>query len=125
MNFIGATRSIFFLGMLAGGPLAMWSMQIVAIVLMCSECRSARAGSAYPETDHRCLGSPVTAAVLAEVCSAIPLSGSIYIWASEAAGRKHGRLIGFIVAFWSSAAWMTFAARYVQLWLLCQAWTFG
>lgn len=37
MNFIGATRSIFFLGMLAGGPVAMWSMQVVGIILMCSK----------------------------------------------------------------------------------------
>lgn len=56
----------------------------------------------------------ITAAVLAEICSAIPLSGSIYIWAAEAAGKKHSRLVGYIVSAWSTAAWMTFAASNCQ-----------
>jgi translation initiation factor 5B len=58
----------------------------------------------------------ITAAVLAEICSALPLSGSIYIWATEAAGSNPGfaRFIGFIVAWWSSTAWMTFAAGNCQ-----------
>lgn len=94
----------------------MWSMQIVGIVLMCSECMFSEEGTDACTADADpplCSSTAVTAAVLAEICSAIPLSGSIYIWASEAAGRKHGRLVGFIVSFWSSAAWMTFAARFV------------
>lgn len=36
----------------------------------------------------------ITAAVLAEVCSALPVSGSLYIWAAVAAGPKYGRFIG-------------------------------
>lgn len=47
------------------------------------------------------VGLTITAASLAEICSAIPLSGSIYIWAAYAAGPRWGRLAGFIVAFWS------------------------
>lgn len=57
----------------------------------------------------------ITAAVLAEICSALPLSGSIYIWAAEAAGPKYGRFIAFVVSFWTATAWMTFAAGNCQV----------
>ena len=57
----------------------------------------------------------ITAAVLAEICSALPLSGSIYIWAAESAGPKYARFFGFIVAWWSSTAWMTFSAGNCQV----------
>ena len=57
----------------------------------------------------------ITAAVLAEICSALPISGSIYIWAAESAGPKYGRFFGFIVAWWSCTAWMTFAAGNCQV----------
>ncbi|KAF8885278.1 hypothetical protein CPB85DRAFT_374085 [Mucidula mucida] len=56
----------------------------------------------------------ITAFVLAEICSALPLSGSIYIWAAESAGPKYARFFGFIVAWWSCTAWMTFAAGNCQ-----------
>lgn len=56
----------------------------------------------------------MTAAVLAEICSALPLSGSIYIWAAESAGPKYARFVGFIVAWWSCTAWMTFTASNCQ-----------
>ncbi|KAF8972773.1 amino acid transporter [Flammula alnicola] len=56
----------------------------------------------------------ITAAVLAEICSALPLSGSIYIWAAESAGPKYARFFGFIVAWWSCTAWMTFVAGNCQ-----------
>lgn len=57
----------------------------------------------------------ITAAVLAEICSALPLSGSIYIWAAESAGPKFARFFGFIVAWWSTTAWMTFVAGNCQV----------
>jgi translation initiation factor 5B len=57
----------------------------------------------------------MTAFVLAEICSALPLSGSIYVWAAESAGPKYARFIGFIVAWWSCTAWMTFAAGNCQV----------
>ncbi|KAI0269393.1 amino acid transporter [Gloeopeniophorella convolvens] len=56
----------------------------------------------------------ITAAVLAEICSALPLSGSIYIWAAESAGPKYARFFGFVVAWWSTTAWMTFTAGNCQ-----------
>jgi len=56
----------------------------------------------------------MTAAVLAEICSALPLSGSIYIWAAESAGPKYARFVGFVVAWWACTAWMTFAAGNCQ-----------
>ncbi|KAI0069318.1 amino acid transporter [Artomyces pyxidatus] len=52
----------------------------------------------------------ITAFVIAEICSALPLSGSIYIWAASSAGPKYARFFGFIVACWSTSAWITFAA---------------
>ena len=63
----------------------------------------------------------ITAAVMAEICSALPLSGSIYIWAAESAGPKYGRFFGFVVAWWSCTAWMTFAAGNCQVsdWFEC------
>ncbi|KAJ6464674.1 gamma-aminobutyric acid transporter [Mycena vitilis] len=91
LNFIGGVRSAIFLGLLAGGPAAIWSSYLITIVFML-----------------------ITAAVLAEICSALPLSGSIYIWAAESAGPKYARFCGFIVAWWSCTAWMTFAAGNCQ-----------
>jgi translation initiation factor 5B len=85
-------RSVFFLGLLAGGPLAMWSNFLITLV-----------------------GMWITAAVLAEICSALPLSGSIYIWAAESAGPKYARFFGFVVAWWSCTAWMTFVAGNCQV----------
>jgi translation initiation factor 5B len=57
----------------------------------------------------------ITAAVLAEICSALPLSGSIYIWAAEAAGPKYSRFFGFVVAWWSCMSWITYAAGNCQV----------
>jgi amino acid transporter len=57
----------------------------------------------------------ITAAILAEICSALPLSGSIYIWAAESAGPDFARFFGFIVAWWSTTAWMTFIAGNCQV----------
>ncbi|OJA18356.1 hypothetical protein AZE42_00733 [Rhizopogon vesiculosus] len=91
LNFIGGVRSFLFLGLLAGGPAAIWSSYLVTIVFML-----------------------ITAAVLAEICSALPLSGSIYIWAAESAGPKHARFFGFLVAWWACTAWMTFTASNCQ-----------
>lgn len=56
----------------------------------------------------------ITAAVIAEVCSASPSAGSIYLWAAEAGGAKYGRLLGFVVAWWSTTAWMTFCASNIS-----------
>ncbi|KAF8503838.1 amino acid/polyamine transporter I [Gautieria morchelliformis] len=91
LNFIGGVRSAFFLGIEAGGPAALWSSYVITLVFMW-----------------------ITAAILAEICSALPLSGSIYIWAAESAGRKHARFFGFLVAWWACTAWMTFAASNSQ-----------
>ncbi|KAG9055362.1 hypothetical protein FS842_002427 [Serendipita sp. 407] len=91
LNFIGGVRSVFFLGLLAGGPKAMWSSYLITLA-----------------------GMWITAAVLAEICSALPLSGSIYIWAAESAGPKYARFFAFVVAWWACTAWMTFAAGNCQ-----------
>jgi amino acid transporter len=56
----------------------------------------------------------VTAAMLSEICSALPAAGSIYFWAAEAGGKRYGRLFGFIVAWWSTTAWTTFIATNCQ-----------
>jgi amino acid transporter len=57
----------------------------------------------------------ITAAVIAEVCSASPSAGSIYLWAAEAGGPRFGRLLGFVVAWWSTTAWTTFCAS--KIWI--------
>ncbi|KAK7747872.1 hypothetical protein SLS53_001123 [Cytospora paraplurivora] len=61
-----------------------------------------------------CVFTFITAAVIAETCSSLPLAGSIYLWAAEAGGPKYGRLLGFIVAWWSTTAWTTFCASNTQ-----------
>ncbi|KAL1409348.1 hypothetical protein Q8F55_003330 [Vanrija albida] len=91
MNFIGVTRMLLFVGLACGGPPAVFTSCVVTI-----------------------FGVSVTAAVLAEVCSALPLNGSIYVWASEAAGRRYGRLAGFVVGWWASTAWISFVASNSQ-----------
>lgn len=73
LYFVGAVRILFSFGINAGGPAALWSSFVITVILML-----------------------VVAASLAEICSALPLSGSIYIWAFEAGGR-YGRFFGFIV----------------------------
>jgi translation initiation factor 5B len=57
----------------------------------------------------------ITAAVLAEICSALPISGSIYIWAAASAGPKYARFFGFLVAWWSCAGWMSSIAALYQV----------
>ena len=60
----------------------------------------------------------ITAAILAEICSALPLSGSIYIWAAKVASPRYSRFFGFIVAWWSCMSWITYAASNCQVCLL-------
>lgn len=91
LYFVGGIRVTFAIGVSAGGPLAYWTSYLIT-----------------------CLFTLVTAAVLAEICSALPAAGSIYFWAAECAGPKYGRLAGFIVAWWSTTAWTTFVASNSQ-----------
>ncbi|RDW77973.1 amino acid transporter-like protein [Coleophoma crateriformis] len=91
LYFIGGVRVTFTTGIAAGGPLAYWTSYLVTMVF-----------------------SFITAAMIAEVCSASPSAGSIYLWAAEAGGPKYGRLLGFVVAWWSTTAWMTFCASNTQ-----------
>lgn len=81
----------FSTGIAAGGNLAYWTSYLVTMVF-----------------------TFITAAVIAEVCSASPSAGSIYLWAAEAGGPRFGRLMGFIVAWWSTTAWTTFCASNTQ-----------
>ena len=114
---IEGARILFSYGIYSGGPAALWSSMLITVVFM-----------------------TITAASLAEICSSIPLrcdlptdreiqltlkgynSGSIYIWAAEAGGRKYGRFFGFIVAFWSTTAWTSFVAC---VWISCLSWCFA
>ena len=101
-------RAGIFLGLLAGGPAAVWYVYL----LTCLPDTEATSRSSYIIS---MIFMWITAAVLAEICSALPLSGSIYIWAAESAGPKYGRFFGFVVAWWSTTAWMTFAAGNCQV----------
>ena len=102
-------RSVFFLGLLSGGPAAVWYFwnQFQSGFIVNWNIRSSYIITIVFMT--------MTAAVLAEICSALPLSGSIYIWAAESAGPKYARFFGFIVAWWSCTAWMTFTAGNCQV----------
>ncbi|KAF2232759.1 putative amino acid permease [Viridothelium virens] len=91
LYFVGGIRTTFSIGVGAGGPAAYWSSYVVT-----------------------CIFVFITAAVLAEICSALPAAGSIYFWAAESGGRRYGRLFGFIVAWWSTTAWTTFVASNCQ-----------
>ncbi|KAI0057771.1 amino acid transporter [Artomyces pyxidatus] len=91
LNFMASIRTIMFLGLLAGGPQAVWSTFLISVTF-----------------------SVITAFVIAEVCSALPLSGSIYIWAAESAGPKYARFVGFMVACWAASSWITFTATSSQ-----------
>lgn len=88
---VGGVRTTFTIGVGAGGPAAYWSSYVVT-----------------------CIFVFITAAVMAEICSALPAAGSIYFWAAESGGRRYGRLFGFIVAWWSTTAWTTFVASNCQ-----------
>ena len=57
----------------------------------------------------------ITAFVLAEICSALPISGSIYVWAAASAGPKYARFFAFLAALWASAGWMTGVAGGCQV----------
>ncbi|KAB5587807.1 Amino acid permease [Ceratobasidium theobromae] len=85
------SRALLFLGIAAGGPFALWTSSLIS-----------------------CIFFIIIAAVLCEICSALPTSGSLYVWAAEAAGPKHGRFIAFISAWWVTAAWMAFPASATQ-----------
>ncbi|GAB7349091.1 hypothetical protein MBLNU459_g8043t2 [Dothideomycetes sp. NU459] len=105
LYFVGGIRTTFSIGVGAGGPAAYWSSYVVT-----------------------CFFVFITAAVLAEICSALPAAGSIYFWAAESGGRKYGRLFGFIVAWWSTTAWTTFVASNCQAaanYLLSEIQVFG
>ncbi|KAL1305372.1 hypothetical protein AAFC00_002266 [Neodothiora populina] len=91
LYFVGGIRVTFSIGVGAGGPAAYWSSYVIT-----------------------CIFVFITAAVLAEICSALPAAGSIYFWAAESGGRKFGRLFGFIVAWWATTAWTTFVASNSQ-----------
>ncbi|KAG8718496.1 hypothetical protein FRC08_005140 [Ceratobasidium sp. 394] len=91
INYVSTIRVLFFLGILAGGPVAMWTSFLVAFVFLC-----------------------MTALVLREICSALPISGSIYVWATQAAGLRYGRFVGCIVAWWIATTWISFVASIGQ-----------
>lgn len=91
LYFIGGVRVTFSTGIAAGGNLAYWTSLLVT-----------------------CVFTFITAAVIAEICSSLPLAGSIYLWAAEAGGPRFGRLFGFVVAWWSTTAWTTFCASNTQ-----------
>lgn len=95
LYFVGGVRVTYSTGIAAGGNLAYWTSYVVTLVF-----------------------TYITAAVIAEVCSASPSAGSIYLWAAEAGGPRFGRLLGFIVAWWSTTAWTTFCASELSNFLI-------
>ena len=91
---VGGARLLYSYGLYNGGPVALWTSMLVTCVFMCITGEFLSHGSfVRPKTDSR----RPSAACLAEICSSIPLSGSIYVWAAEAGGKKYGRFFGFVV----------------------------
>ncbi|EGX92642.1 amino acid transporter, putative [Cordyceps militaris CM01] len=95
LYFIGGVRVTFSTGIAAGGNLAYWKKKRTSFIVTC-------------------VFTFITAAVIAEICSSLPLAGSIYLWAAEAGGPRYGRLFGYVVAWWSTMAWTTFCASNTQ-----------
>ena len=88
---VGGARILYSIGIYSGGPAALWSSMLITAVFSC-----------------------ITAASIAEICSALPTSGSLFHWASEAGGKRWGRFFGFVVAFWTTTAWTSFVASNSQ-----------
>ncbi|KAJ5153425.1 uncharacterized protein N7482_009903 [Penicillium canariense] len=85
---IGGIRVLFYIALSAGGPAALWSSWVSGSIL-----------------------SIITAACLAEACSAYPAAGSIYYWAFRSwGGGRLGRFVSFMVAAWTLVAWTAFLA---------------
>ncbi|EEB09467.1 thiamine transporter Thi9 [Schizosaccharomyces japonicus yFS275] len=91
LDVVGGVRLTMATGISFAGPASYWSSFVITAVC-----------------------SIITAAVLAEVCSALPASGSIYLWAAESGGKVFGRFLSFLVAWWSTTAWTTFVASMCQ-----------
>ena len=106
LYFVGGVRVTFSTGIAAGGNLAYWYCPTTPSTAIESRILTLYRTS-YLVT---MVFTYITAAVVAEVCSASPSAGSIYLWAAEAGGPRFGRLFGFIVAWWSTTAWTTFCA---------------
>ncbi|KAJ5197834.1 uncharacterized protein N7498_006951 [Penicillium cinerascens] len=85
---VGGIRVLFYIALSGGGPAAMWSSWVSGSIL-----------------------SIITAACLAEACSAYPAAGSIYYWAFRSwGGGRIGRFVSFLVAAWTLVAWTAFLA---------------
>lgn len=105
VNTIGGIRGLFTFGLALGGPQAYWITYTASSFFVI-----------------------ITACVLAEVCSAMPAAGSIYLWAAASGGKRFGRLFGFLVAFWSTTAWTSFVAsnsQGVSYYILSEVSVFG
>ena len=57
----------------------------------------------------------LTAVILAEVSSVLPISSSICIWAAVSSRPKYARFFGFMVAWWACTSWMTITAAVTQV----------
>lgn len=57
LYFIGGIRGTFYIGLGTGGPVAYWPSYLICMIFVF-----------------------ITAAVLAEICSALPAAGSIYLY---------------------------------------------
>ncbi|GLI77233.1 hypothetical protein PoHVEF18_005520 [Penicillium ochrochloron] len=85
---IGGIRVLFYIALSNGGPAALWSSWISGSIL-----------------------SIITAACLAEACSAYPAAGSIYYWAFRSwGGGRLGRFVSYLIAAWTLVAWTAFLA---------------
>lgn len=48
----------------------------------------------------------IVSLALAEIAAAFPTAGSIYFWSYRLGGRKHGRLLSWMTAWWNWVGWI-------------------
>jgi len=74
---VGGIRATFSIGIGAGGPAAYWYLNHTLAFILENNLSFLR--SSYVVTS---IFVVITAAVLAEICSALPAAGSIYLYVS-------------------------------------------
>lgn len=75
------------------------------------DCKSTLTAFSWSSWVSGSILSIITAACLAEACSAYPAAGSIYYWAFRSwGGGRAGRFVSFLVAAWTLVAWTAFLA---------------
>lgn len=106
---IGGIRVLFYIALSGGGPAALYVLSHLSLLtILKSILTTVYRWSSWVSGS---ILSIITAACLAEACSAYPAAGSIYYWAFRSwGGGRAGRFVSFLVAAWTLVAWTAFLA---------------